>query len=427
MPDLATTDHAALRPLATRTPGARRVAILEVARAMSTDLDGVARELTDRIHAHIDELEDDLRLGTHESCRSNLGLIMTMLSDGTRPSLATPPPEALTYAKEYVRRGLGLEALQRAYRTGQSTLSRMWLQELRTRADDAEQLADTFGFFNDWLFLWVEALENRLTEYYMVERERQLRGTSAIRVEQVRTILDGSPVDARSASMRLKYELDRSHVAYIVWAGEGTLDAPNGNLLFGAMERVAADVAELLGASDHLTVPLGGYLACWAGFRRTPSGQTPSEPLLLATKHSIQVALGQLGEGVDGFRRSHEEASLARRVHQLHREQARTTCVRFADVALEAMLTHSREEARRFVSQQLGSLAAEDQSAARLRATLAVFLEENGSFLNAAARLGVHKNTVAYRIRRAEELLGHGIRARQLELQTALRLADLTL
>jgi PucR C-terminal helix-turn-helix domain/GGDEF-like domain len=401
--------------------------ILEVARTMSEDLDGVARTLTDMIHAHIGELEDDLRLRTHESCRSNLGMIMTMLSDGTRPSLATPPPEALSYAKEYVRRGLGLEALQRAYRTGQATLSRMWLEELQTRAHDAEQLADTFGFFNDWLFMWVEAIENRLTEYYMVERERRLRGTSAIRVEQVRTILDDGAVDVRSASARLKYELDRRHVAYIVWPDEGSLDAPNGNILFAAMEHVAADVAELLVAVDHLSVPLGGYLACWAGMRRAASREEFPGRLALVGKRGIHVALGQLGEGVDGFRRSHEEALLARRVHRLRGERTRTPCVRFADVALEAMLTSDRDEARRFVRQQLRTLADEDDSAVRLRATLSVFLEENASFLAAAARLGVHKNTVAYRVRRAEELLGRSVRERRLELQAALRLAHLGL
>jgi DNA-binding PucR family transcriptional regulator len=394
---------------------------------MSDDLDGVAHKLTEMIHAHIAELEDDLLLRTHESCRSNLGMIMTMLGDGTSPSLATPPPEALAYAKEYVRRGLGFEALQRAYRTGQATLSKMWLQELQLRANDAEQLAETFGFFNDWLFMWVEALENRLTEYYMVERERQLRGTSAIRVEQVRTILDGAVIDSRSASARLKYELDRTHVAYVVWATEGTLDAPNGNILFGAMERVAAEVAELLGASDHIAVPLGGYLACWAGMRRSPLPEEFPGGMRLATRRAIYVAVGQPGVGIDGFKRSHEEALLARRVHRLRGEHARSSWVRFADIALEAMLTQSREEARHFVRQQLGSLAGDDESSLRLRATLSIFLEEQASFVNAAARLGVHKNTVAYRIRRAEELLGRGVRERQLELQTALRIAELGL
>jgi DNA-binding PucR family transcriptional regulator len=127
------------------------------------------------------------------------------------------------------------------------------------------------------------------------------------------------------------------------------------------------------------------------------------------------------------FKRSHEEAVLARRVHQLRSEEQQPTCVRFAEVALEVMLTHSRDEARRFVAQQLGDLAAEDKSVAGLRDTLRVFLEENEGFQNAAARLGVYKNTVAYRIHRAEELLGYGVKERQLELQTALRLAPLDL
>jgi DNA-binding PucR family transcriptional regulator len=405
----------------------QHAAILEVAQAMSSDLDGVARELSDMIHAQISELDHDLRLATHESCRANLGAIMSMLSEGLLPGLATAPPEALAYAKEYVRRGLGLETLQRAYRIGQATLSRMWLEELRIRADDAEELADTFGFFNEWLFQWVETLEHRLTEYYMVERERRLRGTSAMRSEQVRMILDGSPVDIRNASATLRYELDRRHVAYIVWTTGATLDAPNGNVLFGEMERVAANVAALMGASDHLTVPLGGYLACWAGFRRAPRAEMLTGTLPLVTNSWINVALGQVGDRIGGFRRSHEEAVLARRVHQLRRQERQPTCVGFSDVALEVMLTHSREEARRFVAQQLGDLAGEDKSVARLRDTLRVFLEENGSFQNAAARLGVHKNTVAYRIRRAEELLGHGVKERQLELQTALRLAPLDL
>jgi len=47
----------------------------------------------------------------------------------------------------------------------------MWLQGAAdAKRTDAHELADTFrGFFNDWLFMWVEALENGLTEYYMVE------------------------------------------------------------------------------------------------------------------------------------------------------------------------------------------------------------------------------------------------------------------
>src|SRR5262249_13155903 len=156
--------------------------------------------------------------------------------------------------------------------------------------------------------------------------------------------------------------------------------------------------------------PLGGYLACWAGMRRAPASEEFPGQIPLATSRPINVAIGQFGEGVAGFRRSHEEALLARRVQRLRPTIGRPTCVRFSDVALEAMLTQSRDEASRFVRGQLGSLADEDEAALRLRSTLAVFLEENASFLSTAARLGVHKNTVAYRIHRAEELLGRPVR-----------------
>ena len=147
---------------------------------------------------------------------------------------------------------------------------------------------------------------------------------------------------------------------------------------------------------------------------------------LAGSRRGLGVALGQIGKGIAGFRRSHEEAVLARRVHQL-RQPASGSCVRFDDVALDVLLMQNPAEASRFVKQQLGELADDTDAASRLRATVAVFLQENASFLHAARRLGVHENTVAYRIRRAEELLGRELKTSQVELQTALRLARLNL
>lgn len=391
---------------------------------MSADLDGIARQLVDAIHASIDELEPDLRPGTHESCRSNLGLIMTMLSEGTRPALATPPPEALAYAREYVRRGHGFELLQRAYRTAQATFSQLFLDELRARADDAEELAAAFGFFNDWLFAWVEALESRLTEHYMRERERHLRGTSAMRAEVVRAVLEGSPLDPYGTSARLRYELDRKHLAFVIWAAGTEVEDGDGNALFEGMERLAVEVARLLGALDHLTVPLRGYLACWAGFRAPIEVERLPRQLPAAAARGLSVALGAPGEGVAGFRRSHHEALLARRVHRLARAPT-GECFRFDDVALEALLTHDEQEAQRFVRRQLGELMDDSANARRLRETLGVFLDENASYVHAARRLGVHENTVGYRVRRVEELLGRQVKDFQLELRVALRLSRL--
>lgn len=41
-----------------------------------------------------------------------------------------------------------------------------------------------------------------------------------------------------------------------------------------------------------------------------------------------------------------------------------------------------------------------------------------------AERLGVHQNTVIYRVQQAKELLGRAPTERRLELEVALRLAD---
>jgi DNA-binding PucR family transcriptional regulator len=89
------------------------------------------------------------------------------------------------------------------------------------------------------------------------------------------------------------------------------------------------------------------------------------------------------------------------------------------------LLTADLDEARRFAVRELGPLAADGDSSRRLVTTLLAFLDEGASFARAARRLGVHENTVAYRVRRAEELLGHRVAERRLELHVALRLAAL--
>ncbi len=107
------------------------------------------------------------------------------------------------------------------------------------------------------------------------------------------------------------------------------------------------------------------------------------------------------------------------------RGEGRAARVGFPELALEALMIGDVEAARRFAARELGPLAAGDDATVRLASTLAVFLDEGASFVRAARRLGVHTNTVTYRVHRAEELLGHPVSERQLELRVALRLARL--
>jgi len=65
-------------------------------------------------------------------------------------------------------------------------------------------------------------------------------------------------------------------------------------------------------------------------------------------------------------------------------------------------------------------LADDDPQSARHRETLRVFLSEKGSFKATAEKLTLHKNTVQYRVRRAEEVLGSPVDENRLQIELAL-------
>ncbi|MBN9622928.1 MAG: AMP-binding protein, partial [Actinobacteria bacterium] len=237
---------------------------------LSRELDEIAAALADTIHEHLLELEDDLRSWTVQAARSNLGAIVTMMREGDDPGAAQPPPEAISYAKEYVARGLELSLMQRAYRTGQGAFAGIVLERLRTATDDADLLAEAMSFINAWIFAWVEAIERRLTDVYLSEHAQLARGADAVRAAEVRALLGGGAVDAAAVSLRLGYELERFHVGFVIWS-ENAGERPGGaGELVAEMERAAETVAESLRAGVPLTVAEGGHLTCWTGSRREP-------------------------------------------------------------------------------------------------------------------------------------------------------------
>ena len=136
-----------------------------------------------------------------------------------------------------------------------------------------------------------------------------------------------------------------------------------------------------------------------------------------------RLALGEPARGITGFRDSHRQALHARRVATLARRPPGAV-TRYRRVALTAMATADMEQAQAFVERELAGLVGGDDASSRLIATLRIFLEEGASHSRASKRLGIHENTVRYRIRQAEELLGRGVEERTLELRVALALLN---
>jgi DNA-binding PucR family transcriptional regulator len=97
--------------------------------------------------------------------------------------------------------------------------------------------------------------------------------------------------------------------------------------------------------------------------------------------------------------------------------------VTFAEVAPVAMMLGSADLLRGWVRSTLAGLATDDEHHARLRATLLVFLQSGGSYKTTAERLMLHKNSVQYRIRKAEESLGRPVAENRPDVELALQVS----
>src|SRR3954451_2434605 len=68
-----------------------------------------------------------------------------------------------------------------------------------------------------------------------------------------------------------------------------------------------------------------------------------------------------------------------------------------------------------------GALVENDENHGLLRETLRVFLAAGSSYTATAERLSMHKNTVQYRVGKAEEALGRPLHGREPDVELALR------
>nr|WP_240982154.1 helix-turn-helix domain-containing protein [Streptomyces sp. S3(2020)] len=234
-------------------------------------------------------------------------------------------------------------------------------------------------------------------------------------MEVVRGILHGDAVSVERASRVLGYDLTRHHVAFVAWADD--LSEAGATELEGA-------VAELLRASGctaSLVLPVGDRRV-WAwgsGVRRPPAlpvgGTHRPSP-------EVRVAAGLAAPSLDGFRESHYQALEAARVGMM--SPGHRWLFDYGELDVVALLSYRIDLAREFVRRELGALAGSEEAIVTVRTTLKCYLDVERSLNTAAERLHVARNTVAYRVQRAEELRGEGIHVRRMQLQAALTLVE---
>ncbi len=406
---------------------AQRSAWEQVLRPLAAELVSAAPEMSVDIVRTIGERLPDL-LSDQESLEANrasteasiLGFA-EVLERGADPETASLGTATLAYAQEGVQRGVPVTTLIRSYRLGHAGV---WerIAPLISKRTSGEQLVVATELCSAWLFAYVDAALCAAEDFYSAQRERWVRSTAATRAETIDTILHGDPIDQALASRRLGYELGRQHTAVIAW-----LQAhEEGRDTHSAMEAAIRDIAEQIGATRMLLQPIGILsMAAWLSTPEAPSDRRLDDLRFdMHNASGVRIATGEPAYGIAGFRDGRHEAAEARRVAELARRPP-GTITRYASVALSAIATADLTHARTFVTRQLKGLADEDDVSARLAGTLRTYLDEHSSRSRTAKRLGIHENTVSYRIKQAEDILGRSVDQRTLELRVALALANL--
>ncbi|WP_245568436.1 PucR family transcriptional regulator [Nocardia concava] len=380
-------------------------------------LEQVVTRLDNAIIARIPELRDrDMRRDLAASSRAHA---VAVLSGLTQDRFDYPvPEEAHAFARTVARRGYDVRLLLRVYHLGQEAVIDYMTEVLEQRQLPRDIERSVLLRLFDRTTRWVSTSVEQLTDTYTAERERGLRAAFTQRAEIVRALLDGAEVDAESASARLGYRLAQRHLALVLWTDEDSpLPSDGDGEAVGQLDRIVARYAATLGNGSFLTMPSGAS-ALWGWVGVDGELPEPGDPVW-SVEAPVRVAVGLPAAHTAGFRAGHREAVAARHVA----ERARPGTARvlhYSEVEVAYLAGADEVAMRSLVERELGALAAPDAQSARLRETLHAYLRARRSPDAAAKLLGVHKNTVRYRIQRIEELLGHSLDQRGPRLEIAL-------
>jgi purine catabolism regulator len=84
--------------------------------------------------------------------------------------------------------------------------------------------------------------------------------------------------------------------------------------------------------------------------------------------------------------------------------------VRYDD-AVFSVLPRTAGEANEIIQRVLAPLMSETQSSARLIETLCTYLDQDRNWNSTAEKLGIHRQTLAYRLQRIEKLTGRSLKS----------------
>jgi DNA-binding PucR family transcriptional regulator len=399
-----------------RNPQADAEALIRRAAETSADaLPELVEAMVARLRVTVPEFfsDDDVAYDMTAAIEANVARVHALLASAPASARNEAQPlEASDLLQSTIQHGIPLISLLEAYRGAQGIAADWWQGRLDHTAGP-RLLALATSTLNRLVITYIDAAAAQIRASYQEEREAHENSAEGRRGHLIRKLLAGEALDPVAAARTLNHPLEARHVAVVLWRVDP--DGPDDLL-----HRVLTDLAAALGPGVRtLTTAARHRVYAWLSASRSLDTRSLER---VAIRPGARVAASGEQRGIDGFVRAHADALHVAAIVREHRDPGRAIAV-YHDVELVSLLSRDPDARDRFVRRVLGPLAEDTTAAERTRTTLRAYLACGSSTSRTARRLGVHRNTVAYRLAGLEVVEDPGADdALRLETELALRI-----
>jgi len=307
-------------------------------------------------------------------------------------------------ARRRVHQGVSLSSLLHAVRLSSRELWQTLLEHSAADPDSREQL---LLLFSPFLLDFFDAMSLRLASAYVDEQYQRARWRDALHYELLNIVfgIPGDETAFRRTAEALGLDAATPRVAI-------ALDVDLPEVLPSRMERELDRIA--LSVSHCLSIPVNdlvrtlhrGRVVVWIPTIRGDSilatdtyMRAYAREIMEGTRDVRAVGIGLMNSGAPGWAASFNEA--ARALELSRRSGVAGRIVSYSDFVLDESVLRSGN-ALRYLEALIERVSHEQD----LLHTLTVFFEFDQHRKQASERLGIHPNTLNYRLGRIEEILG---------------------
>jgi DNA-binding PucR family transcriptional regulator len=349
----------------------------------------LATSILDRLRGSVPEFfaDEDVAYDMQAAVRANADRFRHLLSHAPARMSEQLPVEAADLLQSTIQNGIPLISLLEAYRAAQGLALDWWQSRLEQHAPPA-LLPLAARTLSELILTYVDTAASEIRASYEEQRRTLDNSPEGRRAHLIRRLLAGEPLDIDAAARTLNHPLTAYHLGLVLWrTGDQATHTPFADVL--------DTILAALGPVRALTMPETRQRSyAWL----STSARLDPVPLRdLRIPDDVRVGASAVHTGSHGFVQAHLEAvRTATIIRERHDDNGRIAS--YEQIELVALLSRDIDARDRFLKRVLGPLAYATPDALRARETLRVFLACGSSPTRAARQLGVHRNTITYRL-----------------------------